>query len=148
MKSKSLEVLLVEDELGDARLVREMLAEPGVVGTRFRITHVDRLDPAMRLLSTGRYDVVLLDLLLADNPRLGTLMEIYEQAARTPVIVLTGLEDEVVGLWALKEGAQDYLVKGRVDAGMLQESILHAIQRHSAGIGSGAVAKALMANAR
>jgi len=148
MKRKSLEVLLVEDELGDARLVREMLAEPGEVGTRFRITHVDRLDPAMRLLSTGRYDVVLLDLLLADNPRLGTLMEIYEQAARTPVIVLTGLEDEVVGLWALKEGAQDYLVKGRVDAGMLQESILHAIQRHSAGIGSGAVAKALMANAR
>jgi FixJ family two-component response regulator len=62
--------------------------------------------------------------------------------------VLTGLEDEVVGLWALKEGAQDYLVKGRVDAGMLQESILYAIQRHSAGIGSGAVAKALMANAR
>src|SRR5688572_17397544 len=93
-----LEVLLVEDNPGDARLVKESLAE---VGGNYHLTHVERLEDAIRRLEHDRYDVVLLDLLLQDSQRLGTLMAIHQQAPRVPIVVFTGLEDDVVGLWAL-----------------------------------------------
>src|SRR5688572_19447149 len=104
-----LEVLLVEDNPGDARLVKESLAEAGA--RNFHLTHVERLEDAIRRLERDRYDIVLLDLLLQDSQRLGTLMAIHQQAPRVPIVVFTGLEDDVVGLWALSEGAEDYIVK-------------------------------------
>lgn len=128
MKGKPVKVLLVEDNPGDARLVREALAEAST--PKFQLTHVDRLDDGLARLNAEEYDVVVLDLLLEDSPRLGSLMEIYEQGAKVPIVVYTGLEDETVGLWALKEGAEDYLVKGRVDGDGLVHSICQAIDRH------------------
>jgi CheY-like chemotaxis protein len=123
-----LEILLVEDNPGDARLVKESLAE---VGERiFHLTHVERLEDAIRRLEHDRYDVVLLDLLLQDSQRLGTLMAIHQQAPRVPIVVFTGLEDDVVGLWALSEGAEDYIVKGKVSPDSLAYTIREAIQRH------------------
>jgi DNA-binding response OmpR family regulator len=97
MTLKSVKVLLVEDNPGDARLVEEMLG--GVTNPRVRITHVEGLDDARRRLNEKEYDVVLLDLQLRDSPRLGTLMEIYDQAARVPIVILTGFDDETVALW-------------------------------------------------
>ena len=128
MKDKSIKVLLVEDNPGDARLVRETLAES--TSPRFQLTHVGALSDAKRRLESEQFDAVLLDLMLEDSPRLGTLMEIHGQAGRVPVVVLTGLEDDVVGLWVLSEGAEDYLIKGRVDGGLLASTICGAIERH------------------
>ena len=122
------EVLLVEDNPGDARLVKESLAEAGA--RRFNLTHVERLEDAIRRLERDRYDVVLLDLLLQDSERLGTLMAIHQQAPKVPIVVFTGLEDDVVGLWALSEGAEDYVVKGKVSADSLAYTIRDAIERH------------------
>ena len=96
MIDRPVEVLLVEDNPGDARLVREALAQ--VQSRRFNLTHVDRLEDALRRLERDEYDVVLLDLLLQDSQRLGTLMMIHEQAPKVPIVVFTGLADEVVGL--------------------------------------------------
>jgi len=122
------EVLLVEDNPGDARLVKESLAEAGA--RNFNLTHVERLEDAIRRLERDRYDVVLLDLLLEDSQRLGTLMAIHQQAPKVPIVVFTGLEDDVVGLWALSEGAEDYVVKGKVSGDSLAYTIRDAIERH------------------
>jgi CheY-like chemotaxis protein len=128
MNATPIQVLLVEDNPGDARLVQESLAEEP--SRRFSLTHVERLEDALRRLENDRYDVVLLDLLLQDSQRLGTLMEIHSQAPRVPIVVFTGLEDDVVGLWALSEGAEDYLVKGKVSGSKLAWMPCEAIERH------------------
>ena len=122
------EVLLVEDNPGDARLVKESLSEAGA--SSFNLTHVERLEDAIRRLEQDRYDVVLLDLLLQDSQRLGTLMAIHQQAPKVPIVVFTGLEDDVVGLWALSEGAEDYVIKGKVSGDSLAYTIRDAIERH------------------
>jgi CheY-like chemotaxis protein len=126
--SVPVEVLLVEDNPGDARLVKESLTEGGT--SAFNLTHVERLEDAIRRLERDRYDVVLLDLLLQDSQRLGTLMAIHQQAPKVPIVVFTGLEDDVVGLWALSEGAEDYVVKGKVSGDSLAYTIRDAIERH------------------
>jgi CheY-like chemotaxis protein len=122
------EVLLVEDNPGDARLVKESLAEGGA--SAFNLTHVERLEDAIRRLEQDRYDVVLLDLLLQDSQRLGPLMANHQQAPKVPIVVFTGREDDVVGLWALSEGAEDYIVKGKVSGDSLAYTIRDAIERH------------------
>jgi len=135
MEPRPIEVLLVEDNPGDARLVQESLDDVG--SKRFNLTHVERLEDAVRRLEHGSYDVVLLDLLLQDSQRLGTLMEIHDQAPRIPIVVFTGLEDEVVGLWALSEGAEDYVIKGKVSGEKLAWTLCEAIERHHTAGGSG-----------
>jgi len=135
MSDRPIEVLLVEDNPADARLVRESLAE--VHSRRFNLTHVDRLEDALRHLARDRYDVVLLDLLLEDSQRLGTLMEIHTQAPKVPIVVFTGLADEVVGLWALSEGAEDYVVKGKLSGDKLAGTLFQAIERHTPASVSG-----------
>ncbi len=128
MEQEATKVLLVEDNPGDARLLREMLAE--ISSPRFSVTSADTLDEASQRLDRERFDVVLLDLKLPDGSRTDTIAAIHGQALKAPVVVLTGLDDEVVALWAAQQGAQDYLVKGRVDRDSLVTSIHYAIDRH------------------
>ena len=135
MDATPIQVLLVEDNPGDARLVQESLAE--VPSRRFHLTHVERLEEALRRLEQDAYDVVLLDLLLQDSQRLGTLMTIRDQAPRVPIVVFTGLEDDVVGLWALSEGAEDYVIKGKVSGDTLAWMLCEAIERHKTIDGRG-----------
>ncbi len=139
MNESPIEVLLVEDNPGDARLVKESLAEVG--SSEFHLTHVERLEDALRRLERRHFDVVLLDLLLQDSQRLGTLMEIHDQAPRVPIVVFTGLEDEVVGLWALSEGAEDYVIKGKVSGDSLAWTLRDAIERHNINEGAGPTAE-------
>ena len=137
MTHDAIKVLLVEDNPGDARLVEEGLAE--VQSPRFDLTHVSCLDEARRRLGKEHYDAVLLDLLLVDSSRLGTLLELPEHASRVPVIVFTGLDDDVTLRYAFGEGARDYLVKGKVDAEEIAASIEMAIgayRAHSGRIGT------------
>ena len=129
VEGEVVEVLLVEDNPGDARLIREKLLE--VPSFQHHVTHVGRLSEARRQLANARFDVALLDLVLPDKPRMGSLIEIYDQSARLPIVVLTGLDDETLAMWTLEEGAQDYLVKDQIDGQSLVRCIRHAMKRHT-----------------
>jgi PAS domain S-box-containing protein len=120
-------VLLVEDNPGDAYLIAETLAE--VTTAVFRLEHADRLDACMRRLGGERFDAVLLDLGLPDSQGLATLAAVAAAAAAAPILVLTGLDDELLALKAVKAGACDYLVKGQVFGTMLGRAVRHAIER-------------------
>ena len=125
-----IEVLLVEDNPGDARLVEIMLskARPG----DFEVTHVARLREAIERLDDSMFDVILLDLSLPDSDSMETVYKTRTAAPRTPVVVLTGQEDEEVALRALQSGAEDYLVKGWGDRELVARSIRYAIERKRA----------------
>jgi len=127
MLSESIEVLLVEDNLGDARLMYEALKD--TPGGQFQITHLRRLSEALEYLWEKTCSVVLLDLGLPDSHGIDTLVLVRAQAPGVPIVVLTGFQDDAVGEEALKEGAQDYLVKGQADSKLLARSLRYAIAR-------------------
>jgi phosphoserine phosphatase RsbU/P len=122
-----LQIFLVEDNPGDARLIRELLRE--TESLRFELRHADRLADALQVLSAGGTDVVLLDLSLPDAHGMETLKRTLAQAPEAPIIVLTGLDDEELALRAVHAGAQDYLVKGQVDGAGLVRAIRYACER-------------------
>ena len=126
-----LKILLVEDNPGDARLVREMLVDAGRDETA--VVGVDRLSDGLRRLGAESFDAVLLDLSLPDSQGLDTLKTLHAQATGVPLVVMTGLEDEEVAARALRQGAQDYLVKGRFDGDLLLRAVGHAIERTRSG---------------
>ncbi len=120
-------VLLIEDNPGDARLIREMLSEGR--GNSFNLECTERLHTGLERLDEGSIDVVLLDLSLPDSQGFETIHRVQEQASEVPIVVLTGLDDESLGMKAVQEGAQDYLVKGKVDANLLVRATHYAIER-------------------
>jgi signal transduction histidine kinase len=116
---------LIEDNPGDARLIKEYLGE--VTGTTFELDAVDRLSEGLKRL--GGKDAILLDLALPDSKGLDTFEKIYLQAPTLPIIVLTGTDDDTLAFKAVSAGAQDYLVKGQVSGQLLGRSIRYAIER-------------------
>jgi signal transduction histidine kinase len=126
-KDETISLLLVEDNPADAGLVHETLAD--AKGVRFMIEHADRLAKALQRLRAGRFDAVLLDLTLPDSEGVGTFTSVLATAPHTPVIVLSGIDDERIAMEAVQRGAQDYLVKGQVDSHWLPRAIRYAIQR-------------------
>ncbi|MGO9572617.1 MAG: sigma 54-interacting transcriptional regulator [Desulfomonilaceae bacterium] len=127
MRDNRLQVLLIEDNPGDVRLIREMLAETR--SADIGIESVESLSAGLDLLTTGGFDVVLLDLGLPDSQGLATLGRLYARVSDIPIVVFTGQGDEAVALEAVKQGAQDYLVKGEVDEKLLTRSIHYAVER-------------------
>ncbi|MDQ2691723.1 MAG: PAS domain S-box protein, partial [Chloroflexota bacterium] len=126
-------VLLIEDNPGDARLVREELKEvPSRVD--IHLEWVDCLESGLERLAQNHIRAVLLDLSLPDSEGLNTLRAVLEQAPHLPVIVMTGQTDEEVGTRAVQAGAQDYLIKGQVDGRLLTRVIQYAMQRKQAEI--------------
>ncbi len=130
MNNKAIKVLLIEDNPGDVCLIRETLAE--VRGVRFDMECVDRLSTGLERLAAGGVDVVLLDLGLPDSLGLDTFTTVNTQALQVPILVLTGLDDEVLAVQAVQQGAQDYLVKGQVDGNLLVRAMRYAIERKRA----------------
>jgi two-component system, cell cycle sensor histidine kinase and response regulator CckA len=128
VQTQPIRVLLVEDNPGDARLVGEMLREVPDLD----IHHVDRLAAGLEHLATRKVDVVLLDLGLPDSQGLDSLRAIVGSGCAAPVVVLTGHDDEALGRQAVREGAQDYLVKGRVAEYALTRAVRYAIERKRA----------------
>ena len=126
MFTETIKVLLVEDNPGDARLIREMLA---TAGENFQLEWVDRLDDGLARLDRRGVDVVLLDLGLPDSQGLDTFISASWHCPRVPFVVLTGLADEDVGVAAVRQGAQDYLIKGEVEAGLLLRAVRYAAER-------------------
>lgn len=127
MEKREIRVLLIEDNPGDARLIREMLAEARRV--LFFLDHSDRLASGLSRLALTPYDVVLLDLGLPDSQGLDTFLALREREPRVPVVVLTGLEDEELAFIAVQQGAQDYLPKGQINSNLLVRSLRYAIER-------------------
>ncbi|MCW3038761.1 MAG: hypothetical protein JWM31_666 [Solirubrobacterales bacterium] len=127
-----LQILTVEDNPGDALLVREMLTE--AVEGQLVVHHAPRLSAGIDRLLDGRYDCVLLDLSLPDADGLDGLAQIRTAAVDVPVVVLSGRADEGLAMRAVQDGAQDYLVKGQVDGRLLVRSITYAIERKRAEV--------------
>lgn len=120
-------VLIVEDDAGDSRLLTELLSETAPLF--FQSRTANRLDEALDLLARNNTDVVLTDLSLPDSEGLETFQRIRECAPHVPVIVLSGLDDEALALKTVEAGAQDYLVKGRVDSYLLARAIRYSLKR-------------------
>jgi len=127
MVSDSSTVLLIEDNLGDIVSIRTMISElsDGV----FELKFAESLGEALKILKSENFDVVLMDLGLPDSQGFRTFTQVHNQMPELPIIIITGLEDEDLGVSAVKEGAQDYLVKGQVDKKLLARSLKFAIER-------------------
>ncbi|HEX7897906.1 MAG TPA: histidine kinase dimerization/phosphoacceptor domain -containing protein [Planctomycetota bacterium] len=128
--TETIRALLVEDNPGDALLLKMMLRGAGPA--EIRLEHVETLGDALRRLEAGGLDVVLLDLSLPDETGLRTVERALRTSPAIPVVVLTGYADESLGTRAVEGGAQDYLVKGQVDGPGLLRSIRYAIVRRRA----------------
>src|SRR5271156_5881054 len=128
MNKKPLQVLLVEDNAGDARLLREMFSKE--TAGSFELSHLTHMRDAEARLAKGGIDIVLLDMGLPDGHGLETLRRARAAAPEVVMIVMTGLEDEALAATAMKEGAQDYLIKGQIENRALPRALRHAIERH------------------
>jgi PAS domain S-box-containing protein len=120
-------ILLVEDNPGDTRLLRELLADTD--GFTHELVAVERLSQALEALAQRPVDVVLLDLTQPDAKGLDGLRRLHDAHPQVPVVVLTGLADEAVAVEAVKLGAQDYLGKGEAEMRLLARSIRYAVER-------------------
>ena len=145
-----LNILLIEDNPGDIRLLQEILRE--VTTTQCQITPVMTLAAAVEQLSGGtddntfaspylpnpaspllgaskNFDVILLDLSLPDSQGIDSLLDLHDRYPYIPIVVLTGLDDQTLAISAMQHGAQDYLIKGQVDSNLLLRSMRYAIER-------------------
>jgi CheY-like chemotaxis protein len=125
MGKKPIKVLLmVEDNAGDAGLLREMLNEE-----RTEVVHVERMSEAEQHLAEHAVSIILLDLGLPDAQGLGAVRRAHAAAPHVPLVVLTGMDDESLATQTLQEGAQDYLVKGQIETRGLLRALRYAVER-------------------
>lgn len=125
--NKALNILIVEDDIGDRKLLHQLLQK-----TALHITNVqfaDSLSKSLELLDSETFDVMFLDLGLPDSQGIGSVGKISEIAPDVPIIVLSGLDDAETGVNAVQKGVEDYLVKGHVDVGVLARTVWYAIER-------------------
>ena len=126
MHDGKIDVLVVEDNPGDANLLDLFLTTGNAP---FTVKHSQRLSNAVEQLSEERADAMLLDLGLPDSQGLDTLRQARKLAPQIPIVIMTGLNDEELAVEALREGAQDYLVKGKITATAVMQSLRYAIER-------------------
>jgi PAS domain S-box-containing protein len=125
--SKLITVLVIEDNPGDARLVKETLTDEG--GGRFQVLFADRMSTGLEMLDREEIDLVLLDLSLPDCQGLDALTLTHSKAPKIPIVLMTGLDDEDLSVRAMRLGAQDYLVKGQSEGRVLVRAIRYALER-------------------
>jgi CheY-like chemotaxis protein len=131
MGERALKLLVVDDNPHDVDLVRAQLADAGGA-TAFEVEAVGRLGAAIERVGRKDVDVVLLDLALPDSNGTQGVVRLARDASEIPVVVLTGNDNEALGLRAVQDGAQDYLVKGQVSGPVLQRSLRYAVERKRA----------------
>jgi two-component system sensor histidine kinase UhpB len=127
-------ILMVEANPDDAGLLREHLDEDRRVGEVFQVVVVDRLALALQSLDTADFEAVLLDLFLPDSQGIGTLTRMHAAKPGMPIVVLSSLDDEVLGVQLLRGGAQDYLVKEELTGSLLRRSLRYAVERKRAEV--------------
>jgi CheY-like chemotaxis protein len=125
--SEPLRILIVEDNPADADFIHELLPQTGPLN--FQIGSVTRLSKALARLGSKDIDLVLLDLGLPDSQGLQTFHTLRKAVPDIPVIVLTGNNDQELAVAAVRDGAQDYLVKGRIDGDLLVRAARYALER-------------------
>ncbi|MGB3265346.1 MAG: PAS domain S-box protein [Microcoleus sp.] len=131
-KQNGFKVLLVEDNQAEAELIEELLLETNLSKAepqRLSVSCTDRLSTAQQLLSGEHFDVILLDLSLPDSQDLSTIVKIQEYSLNTPIVVLTARNDEELAVKSIQAGAQDYLVKRKIDSELLMRSLRYAVER-------------------
>ena len=129
MNGATTRLLLVEDNLGEAGLIRTALHEDSYPNGKFELVHVDRLSEAIQLLKESAFDLLLLDLMLPDACGVESVSRVKDVAPSLPIVIVNGINDEAVAIEAMRNGAQDYLIKGEVDTGMLMRALRYAIER-------------------
>jgi diguanylate cyclase (GGDEF)-like protein len=129
MPREQIRVLLVEDNPGDARLIREMLANPVYFGVRHLLSEAQSLSMAIPVCKNNPIDVILLDLNLPDSTGLQTLEDLNGMFPHVPIIILTGLNDAELTMQSVQHGAQDYLTKEECTSQLLTRVIYYAIER-------------------
>jgi DNA-binding response OmpR family regulator len=127
MDIEPIRVLLIEDNIGDCELILQMLEKSE--NTKFKLIQTPRLVSGLKLLESGKFDIILLDLGLPDSVGLESFKAILDKHPIIPIIILTGLANEETGIKAIRYGAQDYLVKGEFNGKLLVRAIQYAIER-------------------
>ncbi len=120
-------ILLIEDNQGDVRLIKEILND--VEDFHYTLLASENLQEGVKLLSNKDFDVILLDLGLPDSQGLDSFRRLYKYAHNLPIIVFTGLEDKKTAIKAVQDGAQDYLIKGKIGGFPLTQALRFAIER-------------------
>ena len=115
---KNIKILLIEDNLGDAHLIEGQLEE--FANFSYELNNVGTLHDAISILKKQLFNVILLDLGLPDSDGINTFLSIRNQNSLIPIIILTGLNDETIGIYAIKEGAHDFLVKRQTEGRLLE----------------------------
>jgi len=133
MNVEPINVLLVDDDAADQRLVKHILTASSREPVQFNIETAGTVSEAIDRLSNVKYDIVLLDLGLPDSHGIDTVQRVHKANQKVPIVVLTGLDDDEMGLEAIKCGAEDYIVKGAPLEYLLVRTIRYAIQRKRAG---------------
>jgi len=128
INSRKFNILLIEDNLGDTRLIQELLNEAD--NFSFNLIFARNLSDGLRIIEENLLDVVLLDLTLSDSKGFQIIDRTREMAKDIPIIILTGLKDENFAKKAVQAGAQDYFVKGQIDSNQLVRSIYYSMERH------------------
>jgi len=124
-----MKILLIEDNPGDVRLIKEMLNE--IRDFSFELECFQQLSDGLTRLAKPGIDIVIIDLFLPDGEGLGTLQHVITQSQGLPIIVLTGLDDVTTARQAVRKGAQEYLVKERLNSELLKQSLHLAIERNN-----------------
>lgn len=128
MNNDSTNILLIEDNPGDVRLIQEMLYNAEVMDFSLEVAGI--LEDGLALIREQQFDVILLDLTLPDSDSTDTLTKVLEEANTTAIVVLTGFDNQQFGVQAVKFGAQDYLVKDDTNGKLLVRALRYAIERH------------------
>ena len=115
---ENIKILLIEDNLGDAYMIEEQLEE--FANFSYELNNVGTLNEALSILKEQLFNVILLDLGLPDSDGINTFLSIRNQNSLIPIIILTGLNDETIGTYVIKEGAHDFLVKGQTEGRLLE----------------------------
>ncbi|MEZ4727281.1 MAG: response regulator [Caldilineaceae bacterium] len=127
MQETSIQTLLVEDNPGDTLLLRQMLADTTL--WKAVLTCTDRLQAAIELCQQQPFEVILLDLSLPDSQGYATFEQLRQYTPQTPIILLTGFDDQELAVRAVRAGAQDYLIKDEINAHLLIRAMRYAIER-------------------
>jgi two-component system, NarL family, sensor histidine kinase UhpB len=130
--AQKIRILLLEDSASDALLIDEALSDLSDI--QHELTHTDLLSEGLALARKTHFDIVLLDLGLPDAQGMDTFREFHRQVPDVPVLVLTGLDDISVGLLAIQEGAQDYLIKKDIHSSLLGRALRYAMERHHVAV--------------
>lgn len=125
---EKINILLIEDSKADVRLIDIYLKES--FDDAFTLSSVEMLTQGLELMKKHDYDIILIDLSLPDSSGIGTFKEVFAAAREKPIIVLTGMEDESIGISTVKLGAQDFLIKGKLNQRILKQSINYSIERY------------------